>query len=82
MIDYVTLETSKSADSGAGLAVIAADFITAPPSIDERDSPVWIMSQHVLLNVGCVQALLGYAVAIKHHSVAIFKNEFAFILGG
>jgi hypothetical protein len=34
-----------------------------------------------VLDVGSVQALLGYAVAIKHHPVSIFEGEIASPLG-
>jgi hypothetical protein len=80
MIDYVALDTSKAADSGAGLTIIAANLIAAPSRIDECDSPVRIMSQHVVFNVGGVKTLLGYAVAVKNDAVPIFESEIVLLL--
>jgi len=80
MIDYVAFEPSKTADSGAGLTIIAGDFIAAPSGVDECDSPVRIVGQHVVLNVGGVQALLGYAVAIENYAVPIFESEIVLLL--
>jgi len=80
MIDCVALDTSKASDSAAGLTIIAANFIAAPSRIDECDAPVRIMSQNIVLNVGSVQALLGYAVAIKNYAVPIFESEIALLL--
>jgi hypothetical protein len=82
MIDYVALDTSKAADSGAWLTIITADFIAAPSCIYECYSTVRIMSQNIMLNVGGIQALLGYAVAIKNYAVPIFESEITLLLSG
>jgi len=80
MVDYVAFDTRKAADSSAGLTIVAGDFITTPSGVDECDSPIRISGQNVVLNVGCVQSLLGYAVAKENNSVSIFESKIALLL--
>jgi hypothetical protein len=75
MIDYVALDPSKAADSGAGNTIVAANLIAAPSGIDECDPPVGIMSQHVVLDIGGVKSLLGYAIAVEYDPVTIFERK-------
>jgi hypothetical protein len=78
VIQKISLDSGESADARARLAVITSNLVSAPACIDETDSTVRIVSNAIVLDIGCVQPLLRDAVAIEDDPVAILESE----LGG
>src|SRR5262249_55763684 len=75
VIQKVSFDSSETADSGARLAIVAGDLVAAPAGVDEGDPSIGIVGSAIVFYIRCVKSLLGYAVAIEHDAVAVFKSK-------
>ena len=58
-----------------GSTATAAHPVAAPAGVHEVDAQRRETREHVSLGEGRIQALVGDAVAIKHHRVAILQGK-------
>ena len=80
MIDHIALDAGQAADAIARHAFVARHLIAAPAGVDESDAALRVMRQHVMFDISRIEPLLGDAVAVKEHAVAVSEREITFRL--